>query len=261
MRKSTKHLSWCLLPGQMSGFKSLWEGATLELSSPSFWEQALAPSAAIAPCSCRGQEGWPFVSEAVQAKRLLQKDAEESPPFCQPSWWELGGSVPSRGVSTAVGRTLLRCPCRLVASCRSKALVVCLFGSRWGVKQECALLIYSPYKSISKRMHIIFLSLCVATSIKGSTAESFFKTRKWGFFCRLFSNALKGTFHQDNTTWLFLLSTVTVLLLHSKLGLGPEIKLFGLFSAIYRRDLKALFPFFCFFYPHFPLLAFRSEMI
>lgn len=180
MRKSMKHLSCCLLPGQMSGLKSLWEGATLELSSPSFREGALAPSAAIAPCSCRGQEGWPFPSEAAQTKRLLQKDGEESPPFCQPSRWELGGSVPSRGVSTAVGRTLLRCPCRLVASCRSEALLVCLFGSRWGVKQVCALLIYSPYKSISKRMHIILLSLCIATSIKGSTAESSSKQESEG---------------------------------------------------------------------------------
>lgn len=35
MRKSMKHLSCCLLPGQMSGFKSLWEDVCLELSSPS----------------------------------------------------------------------------------------------------------------------------------------------------------------------------------------------------------------------------------
>lgn len=35
MRKSMKHLSCCLLPGHMSGFKSLWEDVCLELSSPS----------------------------------------------------------------------------------------------------------------------------------------------------------------------------------------------------------------------------------
>lgn len=50
--------------------------------------------------------------------------------FGCPSRWELGGSVSSRGVNTAVGRTLLRCPCRLVASWRSKALLLCLFGRR-----------------------------------------------------------------------------------------------------------------------------------
>lgn len=35
MRKSTKHLSCLLWPGQMSGFKSLWEVICLGLSSPS----------------------------------------------------------------------------------------------------------------------------------------------------------------------------------------------------------------------------------
>lgn len=46
--------------------------------------------------------------------------------------------------------------------------------------------------------------------------------------------------HFTETKWLFVISTVTVLLLLSKLGLGSEMKLFGLFNIINRRDSKAL---------------------
>lgn len=43
---------------------------------------------------------------------------------------------------------------------------------------------------------------------------------------------------------------------HSKLGLGPEIKLLGFFNTINRRDSKALIPFSfsAFFHLTFPLL-------
>lgn len=46
----------------------------------------------VAPCWCSRPERRLFASEAALAKRLLQKDAEESLPFQWPSQWELGTS-------------------------------------------------------------------------------------------------------------------------------------------------------------------------
>lgn len=69
--------------------------------------------------------------------------------------------------------------------------------------------------------------------------------------------------HFTGTKWLFVKSTVAVLLLHSKLCLGSEMKLFGLLNTINKRDSKALslFFFFCYFPPYFLVFAFTSEMI
>lgn len=66
--------------------------------------------------------------------------------------------------------------------------------------------------------------------------------------------------HFTGTKWLFVISTVTVLLPHSKLGLGSEMKLSGLLNIINRRDSKALSLFS--FSAIFPLIfAFTSEII
>lgn len=86
----------------------------------------------VAPCSCSRPERRIFVSEAVWTQRLLQKDAEQSLSFHWPSQWELGTSLPSKDAITTVTVLLLCCSQQLMASCKSRILLVCLSGIRWG---------------------------------------------------------------------------------------------------------------------------------
>lgn len=108
----------------------------------------------------------------------------------------------------------------------------------------CALLIYSPCKSISKRGHIILLSLCITTSVSGSQAESLFQMRKWAS-CPAGFSVRPPRAHFTGTKWLFVISTVTVLWLHSKLVLGLKLSCLD-FLTLLIGEIQRLFPSFLF---------------
>lgn len=99
MRKSMEHLSCCLLPGQMSGFKSLWEDVCLELSSPSsrvLWGGISGTKLLLAGAAA--QKGGFLLLKLHEPRGFCRRMLSRASPST--GQWELGTSLPSKDAIT-----------------------------------------------------------------------------------------------------------------------------------------------------------------
>lgn len=126
-----EHLSCCLLPGQMSGFKSLWEDVCLELSSPSSGVLLGGISGSkLLLAGAADQKGGFLLLKLHEPRGFCRRMLSRASPST--GQWELGTSLPSKDAITTARMLLLCCSQQLMASCKSKILLVCLSGIRGG---------------------------------------------------------------------------------------------------------------------------------